>query len=117
MQSLALFLLFFMLAGCSSLPFVDQYFAASDESKETLDDNSKELTNNQSVFTQSGGIVDVNDAYTNNAANNTYNQSNNMPAGSVDAFGSMVQPAKSLNNGSGYKRWYNWIYKCIFFWL
>lgn len=70
-----------MLAGCNSLPSLEQYFASEDADE---------------AVSQAGGIINVD-------ANTAQTMSKNQNQSSVDAFGSTQQSANMVKTSGGYK--------------
>jgi len=90
MKFFSFLLILTILAGCSSLPSVEQLFASPADDSEAL---SGDYSPGQS------GVVDIDASAVANSPANLQMQS----AGSVDAFGSIVKPAIMTASTGSYK--------------
>jgi TolB-like protein len=94
MKLCTLFLTIIFLAGCSSLPSVEQLFASS--SDEQINDGNDM---NEGRQTQINGVVDINASAVGNAKLDKQAQT----YGSVDAFGSISRPPLMSSTQGPYK--------------
>lgn len=90
MKLIPLLLMLSFLAGCSSLPYVEQLFASSDDTLEMSDGETRN---------QNNGILDVDASSITGSTPNTLAQS----TGPIDAFGSIVKPPIMNNSNGSYK--------------
>ena len=90
MKLIPLLLMLSFLAGCSSLPYVEQLFASSDDTLEMSDGETRN---------QNNGVLDVDASSITGSTPNTLAQS----TGPIDAFGSIVKPPIMNNSNGSYK--------------
>lgn len=90
MKFLTFLLMLCLLAGCSSLPSVEQLFASSD--------NTEEFDGQQSLM-QTSNVVDIDASAVANSPPDFQAQT----IGSVDAFGSIVKPRNMAATSGTYK--------------
>ncbi|MFT6269676.1 MAG: TolB-like protein [Alphaproteobacteria bacterium] len=94
MKLCTLFITIILLAGCSSLPSVEQLFASlSDEQVNQAD------SINEGQLTQSNGVVDINASALGKSMPDLQSQT----FGSVDAFGSINKPSIMSSTHGSYK--------------
>ena len=92
MKLCTLFLIIIMLGGCSSLPSVEHFFAASDT------DEANTLPSNDQ-FVNQNGVVDIDAGAVDNMPLDIQAQTSS----SVDAFGSIVKPHIMSSSNGAYK--------------
>lgn len=80
-----------LLAGCSSLPSMEQLFASSPEAIEESDAEKSMM--------QTNGIVDIDASAVTNSPSDLQAQT----TGSIDAFGSIVKPSIMATTSGAYK--------------
>jgi TolB-like protein len=91
MKFIPFLLMLCLLAGCSSLPSVEQLFASSfSATQESEEENSVKHTN---------GVIDIDASAVANSPSDLQAQS----TGSIDAFGSIVKPPIMAANSGSYK--------------
>jgi TolB-like protein len=93
MKIYTVFITIVLLAGCSSLPSIEQLLASSSE------DSANDVDETQKLAQQSNGIVDINASAIRSSALEPQAQTSS----TVDAFGSIVKPQAMSSTQGGYK--------------